>query len=395
MPDGLLIGVLVTGALVALTLVAPRRPRVLAGLSYRVAAVYNEAPFPFVYLIAVSSVGPVAQGELESQGGRFVLGLALLVMLGLLLIAWRGARERPVVERALDDGLGAGWREAGIRKRAPLARILLMPIVLRPLGVERVRDVRYGDAGRHNLLDVYRARSRPEGAPVLVYFHGGGFRGGRKSFEGRALLFRLASRGWVTISANYRLRPRADFFGHLADVKRVIAWIREHGHEYGADPSTLVLSGGSAGGHLSSIAALTQNDPRYQPGFEEADTSVTAVASLYGWYGGYYAMGGPASEVGVLGHAADEAPPFFVAHGADDSLATIDTARRFVAHLRTASPSPVVFAELPHGQHAFDLFHSFRFSAVVDGIEAFTAWVRTQAREIRPGAEADNVARSA
>ena len=121
-----------------------------------------------------------------------------------------------------------------------------------------------------------------------------------------------------------------------------------------------------------------QNDPSYQPGLEEVDTSVTAVASLYGWYGGYYEMGGPASEVGVLGHDVGDAPPFFIAHGAQDSLATIETARRFVAHLRAGSPSPVVFAELPHGQHAFDLFHSFRFSAVVDGIEAFAARVRAR-----------------
>jgi hypothetical protein len=49
----------------------------------------------------------------------------------------------------------------------------------------------------------------------------------------------------------------------------------------------------------------------------------------------------------------------------------------FVSHLRAGSRSPVVFAELPHGQHSFDLFHSLRFSAVVDGIEAFAAWVRT------------------
>jgi acetyl esterase/lipase len=88
-------------------------------------------------------------------------------------------------------------------------------------------------------------------------------------------------------------------------------------------------------------------------------------------------MGGPASEVGVLGHDAGDAPPFFIAHGAKDSLAMIETARRFVSHLRAGSPSPAVFAELPHGQHSFDLFHSLRFSAVVDGIEAFAAWVRT------------------
>jgi acetyl esterase/lipase len=314
-----------------------------------------------------------------------VLALNILVVLGLLIIAWRGARERSVVERAVDDGLGHGWRDAtsarlldAIRKRPPLGRILAMPFVFRPSSVGRARNVPYGGAGRFNLLDVYHHRSKPNGAPVLVYFHGGGYSSGRKSLTGRALLFRLASRGWVTISANYRLRPHATFFDHLVDVKRVIAWVREHGHEYGADASMLFLSGGSAGGHLSCIASLTQNDPRYQPGFEEADTSVTAVASLYGWYGGYYEIGGAASEVGVLGHPADDAPPFFIAHGAEDTLATIDTARRFVAHLRAASPNPVVFAELPHGQHAFDLFHSFRFSAVVDGIEAFTAWVRTQ-----------------
>lgn len=381
---GSLIGTLIFGVLVTLTLTAPRRPRLLAGLAYRAASVYNEAPFPFIYLIVVSAIGPVTGGQLDSWPGRLLLGLTVLVVFGFLLIAWRGWRERPVIERALDDGLGAGWRQAtrpdlidGVRRRPPLARILFMPFVFRPARVTRAGNIRYGDAGRHNLLDVYHQRDRPTAAPVLIYFHSGGFYGGRKSFEGRALLFRLASQGWVTISANYRLRPQADFFDHLIDVKKVIAWVHEHGPEYGADPSSLFLSGGSAGGHLSSIAALTQNEERYQPGFEKADTSVTAVASLYGWYGGYYGMGGPESEMGVLGHPANAAPPFFIAHGAEDTLAPIETARRFVSHLRSASPNPVVFAELPHGQHAFDLFHSFRVSAVVDGIEAFAAWVRT------------------
>ena len=384
MPLGALIGTLVFGALVALTLIAPRRPRWLASLAFRVAAAYNEAPFLFILVIVAASVAPIAGGQLESTGGLAVFGLTLLVIVGLLVIAWRGARERPVVERALDDGLGPGWRGStdsrlldGIRTRPPLARIMLMPIVLRPPDVARAHDIAYGNAGRSNLLDVYHHRSRPDGAPVLVYFHGGGFHGGRKSVEGRALLFRLASRGWVTVSATYRLRPRAGFFDHLADAKRAIAWVHEHAHEFGGDTSTLFLSGGSAGGQLASIAGLTQNEPRHQPGFEGADTSVTAVAALYGWYGGYYELGDATGEGGVLGYPAGDAPPFFIAHGTEDSVAAVETARRFVAHLRRASPNPVVYAELPHGQHAFDLFHSFRFSAVVDGIEAFAAWVRT------------------
>lgn len=384
MPIGYLIGTLLFGALVALTLIAPRRPRWLAGLAFRVAAAYNEAPFLFILVIIATSIAPLANGRLQTPGGLAVFGLAILVIVGLLVIARRGARERPVVERALDDGLGAGWRDStdphlldGIRTRPPLARIMLMPFVLRPPGVARTRNMSFGDAGRFNLLDVYHHRSRPDGAPVLIYFHGGGFHGGRKSFEGRALLFHLASRGWVTVSANYRLRPRAGFFDHLADAKRAIAWVHEHAHEYGGDASTLFLSGGSAGGQLASIAGLTQNNPRYQPGFESADTSISAVAPLYGWYGGYYELGDATSEGGVLGHPASDAPPFFIAHGTDDSVATVETARRFAAHLRAASPNPVVYAELPHGQHAFDLFHSFRFSAVIDGIEAFAAWVRT------------------
>lgn len=65
------------------------------------------------------------------------------------------------------------------------------------------------------------------------------------------------------------------------------------------------------------------------------------------------------------------------AESGKDALATIDTARRFVRHVRDSSTKPVVFAELSHGHHSFDLFHSLRYSAVVDGIECFAAWVRS------------------
>src|SRR5690606_9365450 len=125
--------------------------------------------------------------------------------------------------------------------------------------------------------------------------------------------------------------------------------------------------------------AQTQNDPRLQPGFEDGDTSVSAVVGLYGWYGGYYGMGGADSPTGPLGYDATQAPPFFIAHGELDTLATIEAARRLEQHLRAGSHNPVVFAELPGGHHGFDLFYSLRFEAVVDGIEAFTAWVRARA----------------
>ena len=45
------------------------------------------------------------------------------------------------------------------------------------------------------------------------------------------------------------------------------------------------MAGSSAGAHLAAMAALTINDPNYQPGFEHDDTTVTGAVCLYGYYG--------------------------------------------------------------------------------------------------------------
>ena len=56
------------------------------------------------------------------------------------------------------------------------------------------------------------------------------------------------------------------------------------GPSYGGDPDFIAITGGSAGGHLAALAALTPNDPEYQPGFEDADTTVQAAVPHYGVY---------------------------------------------------------------------------------------------------------------
>jgi acetyl esterase/lipase len=260
-----------------------------------------------------------------------------------------------------------------VRLRLPYSRILFLPFFFRRRDVERIKNVRYGNAGRWNLLDIYRPRSRPSAAPTLLYLHGGAFRSGRKSKEARPLLYHLASRGWLCLSANYRLSPAARFPDHLIDVKKAIAWVREHGHEYGADPTVLVVAGSSAGGNLAATAALTPNHPRFQAGFEHADTSVTAAVSLYGYYGSLAGNDGPPSTPHAYLRA--DAPPCFVAHGDQDTIVLVEDARAFVEELRSTSSNAVVYAELPGCQHGFDVFYSIRFEAVVDAIEGFAAWV--------------------
>ena len=96
------------------------------------------------------------------------------------------------------------------------------------------------------------------------------------------------------------------------------------------------------------------------------DTSVTAVVSLYGYYGPV----GP-ERSSPMAYDGRGAPPFFVAHPDRDTFVTVEDARRFVESLRKGSVNPVVYAELPGAQHVFDYFYSIRFEAVIDAIEAF------------------------
>ncbi len=183
----------------------------------------------------------------------------------------------------------------------------------------------------------------------------------------------------MCVSPNYRLRPAVHWPDHVVDVKKVIAWLREHGPEHGANPDQIFLAGASSGAQLAAVAALTPSDPRFQPGFEEADTSVCAAIPLYGYYG-WGSTGLDDVPSSPLAYLRPDAPPFFVAHGDGDTLVPASAAREFATALRERSRSPVVYAELPGAQHQFDLFHSVRCTAVVNGIEAFASWVLRHGR---------------
>ena len=390
MPIGYLIW---TGLIAGCTFfaLAPPRPRRSSpsNKSYLFGFLVNELPFVAFYLLLASTLLAIGQRDIDSPVGWIAFGLAVLATAGLVVVVWRALQARQTLDQALTRGLGWEWRSeldpgaaARLRRHLPFARILFGPFSFRRADVLRVVNISYGDAGKSNLLDLYRHRSHPPRAPTLVYLHGGAFRSGRKSREARALLYRLASQGWVCISANYRLSPAAQFPDHVIDVKKVIAWVREHGREYGADRDVVFVAGSSAGGTLASMAALTPNDPAFQPGFESADTSVTAAVSLYGYYGAVDSdFEGRASS--PLAYVGTDAPPFFVAHGDRDTIVIVEDARRFVEGLRSTSANPVVYAELPGAQHTFDLFHSIRFEAVVDATEAFAIWVRSRERRLR------------
>jgi acetyl esterase/lipase len=264
--------------------------------------------------------------------------------------------------------------------------------------VVRVRGVAYAPGGRRFQLDVFHHERRPAGRPVLLHVHGGAWIIGNKEQQGIPLMHHMAAKGWVCVSANYPLAPRSRWPEHIVALKRALAWIREHGEEYGADPSFVAVTGGSAGGHLAALLALTAGDPLFQPGFEDADTSVQACVPHYGvydfagetgtratkrrlhWLARTVVGRDPVRELETFRAASPlfrvnaGAPPFFVIHGHDDSLVPVPEARAFVDRLRAVSGNPVVYAELAGAQHAFDIFPSIRSAHVVRGVERFLEW---------------------
>ena len=234
---------------------------------------------------------------------------------------------------------------------------------------------------------------------MLLQVHGGAWTLGAKEHQGRPLMNRMAAKGWVCVAINYRLAPRDPWPAHIVDVKRAIAWVRDNIADHGGDPDYLVITGGSAGGHLAALAALTPGDPQFQPGFEDADTSVQAAVPFYGVYD-FAGSTGLANAIGMrdafLGprvmqttwtdapdvyeaaspilRITPDAPDFFVIHGELDSLVAVDQARMFVAELRRTSEKSVVYAELPGAQHAFDVFHSIRSAHAVRAVDRYLTW---------------------
>lgn len=200
-------------------------------------------------------------------------------LLALCLVATAAAAAPPAKQRLRDrilQRMQPQTEAAGHGERAPL-----------PPGVRVERDIAYGPDPRQR-YDVYLpAHARPD-APILFMVHGGGWRRGDKRMSnvvGNKAAYWL-QRGFVFVSANYRMEPDADPLVQAGDVAAALASVQRRAREWSADPAKTILMGHSAGAHLVALLGsnpqglLRQAGAHHPLGVVSLDSGALDVAAL-------------------------------------------------------------------------------------------------------------------
>jgi len=304
-------------------------------------------------------------------------------------------------------------------------RVSSEPQIMRVLNAAALR----GAQTHWNALDVIAMPGLPANSPVLMYVHGGGWMLGDKFVAASAMLQRLASRGIVVFSINYRMAPETAFPGQIIDVKRALIWVKRNCARYNGDARKVFVSGESAGGHLSALTAVTVNLPQFQPPEDpQADTSIAGAIPLCGVFdcsdrNGHlfdlhrdvpallkpqgdrsflqsfmervvlqtafhlneaaFDNASPTWHAMQMAKRSDDAKlcPLMVVHGTHDALTSLEDAREFVKQVRavrarfgTWAPGEAdIFVDVEEGHHAFGYFPSPRAMALADATFDFVA----------------------
>ncbi len=351
----------------------------------------------------------VSMGALSSVLGVLALLALVLSWFVLLKNIKMAFRSTDLTEAALQAGLGSDYHQAiPAHVRPNLETHVTFKDWWRPFhmsrpGVEKLKNIAYGPAGIKQRLDIYRPSDIPKsGCPVLLQIHGGAWMMGSKDQQALPLMHYMASKGWICVAINYRLSPSVSFPTHIEDCKRALCWIRNEGHKYGMNPDFVAVTGGSAGGHLTALTALTANRSELQQEFPGVDTSVQAAVPFYGVYDMMAQYDSHSSDILIrfiynrvihespeanpglwelaspINNIKPDAPPFMIIQGDIDSLTNVRGAKLFREKLTEVSSSPVAYLQLPGAEHAFDNIHSPRTDPVIRGVHRFLEWSLAQ-----------------
>jgi acetyl esterase/lipase len=146
-------------------------------------------------------------------------------------------------------------------------------------------NLAYASTSSAQVLDLWLPPDATEATPLVVYVHGGAFKGGDKNMVGSKVQ-PLLDAGYAVASVNYRLSPEATFPAGAQDVKAAVRWLRANAATYNLDPDRFAAWGESAGGNLVSLLGTTGDQATVldDPALGNADVS-SAVQAVVHWYG--------------------------------------------------------------------------------------------------------------
>lgn len=297
---------------------------------------------------------------------RMICALAALALAALPGVGLAKERDFPTSEKAaLDDVY-----PARVTKWAG--------------GVTSLADVTYSTIPgyRPMVVDIYMPPKKGGAKPLILYIHGGGWVGGHTRHSGAlanfpAALAKLASEGFVVASLEYRLASEAPFPAQVQDARAALRFLKGHAGQYGIDTRRTGIWGGSAGGHLSALTALSCGDGSLDPKGTKAEAGSECVQSAVIWYGvfdfaalaagrangldpaGQRLLGckdvckaedyAPASPVTYI-DAKD--PPFLLIHGEGDKVVPVSQSRLVEAKFKETGV-PVETIYIPSVDHSF------------------------------------------
>lgn len=247
-----------------------------------------------------------------------------------------------------------------------------------PRGVKAYRDVTYQQLPGFipQIVDVYvPATKGPH--PLVLYIHGGGWMGGHTRHSGALadfpkVLAALAAEGFTVASLEYRLSSEATFPAQLQDSKAALRFLKSRAAQYRIDPARVGVWGGSAGGHLAALTALTCRDSALDPKASE-DMCPTAAVTWYGVFDfaamtatpdgnaagrrllGCAESSCPADRIALVSpvsHIDRNDPPFLLIHGEEDKVVPVGQSRLGEAALTRAGVG-VESIYIPYVDHSF------------------------------------------
>lgn len=214
-------------------------------------------------------------------------------------------------------------------------------------------DVVYGSANNTALkLDVWYPRDNSKPTPTIVYIHGGGWIFGSKEGAVYQLLPYL-ERGWRAVNVEYRMAGNSLAPGSVEDTRCALRWIFRNAKQYNFDTTKIVLTGHSAGGHLSLITAMLPDDTALDnrcfahSKYGDVPMKVAAVVNWYGptdvndliagpnvknyaamWMGAMSNAAEVAKSVSPLTYVRSGLPPIITIHGDKDDVVPYAHAKR-------------------------------------------------------------------